>query len=234
MKIAIVYDNKIKKGIKVKGLKASWGFACIIETDKKIILFDTGWDGDVLTHNMQLLGFNPKSIDIIVISHNHWDHAGGIPTILNLNPIAKTYIPDSFSKRLKGEIKKRTKMNLVRGPIEIYPNIYTTGELDVPRGKTSAPIKEQSLVLYTAKGLLIITGCAHPGINNILNSVKHLGNIYGLIGGFHDFKEYDLLQEIELIVPTHCTENKRKIISLFSKSCMEGGVGFQIDIDIKE
>jgi len=49
------------------------------------------------------------------------------------------------------------------------------------------------------------------------------------MGGFHDFKEYNLLRNINLIVPTHCTANKKKITSLFPKNCLEGGVGFQVD-----
>ncbi|GAI60841.1 unnamed protein product, partial [marine sediment metagenome] len=67
------------------------------------------------------------------------------------------------------------------------------------------------------------------GINKILNLANKLGKIYGLMGGFHDFKEYSLLRNINLIVPTHCTANKKKIMSLFPKNCREGGVGFQVD-----
>lgn len=96
-------------------------------------------------------------------------------------------------------------------------------------GKTRISIKEQSLIFSTAKGLVVITGCAHSGINKILNSADKLGKIYGLMGGFHDFKEYSLLRNINLIVPTHCTVNKNKIVSLFSKNCRKCGVGFQVD-----
>ena len=228
MKITIIYDNKIAKDI--KGLKAGWGFSSFIQTKEKNILFDTGWDGDILISNMKLLGINPQDIGLVVVSHSHWDHSGGLAQLLNLNPNLKTYIPHSFSEHLKGEIKKRSDSYEVDKSVEICPKVYTTGEIEGSSltGKIRMPIKEQSLILSTAKGLVVITGCAHSGINNILNSANKLGEVYALIGGFHDFDEYHLLKDISLIVPTHCTKNKKKIIALFSKNCVEGGVGYQL------
>ena len=229
MKIIIVYDNKIAK--EIKGLKEGWGFSCFIQTKEKNILFDTGWDGDILISNMELLGIDPKDIDLVVISHSHWDHCGGLARLLNLNPNLKTYILYSFSKHQKEEIKKRSDTYEIRKPNEICPGVYTTGEIEgsLLIGKTRISIKEQSLIISTAKGLVVITGCAHSGIKKILNSANKLGKVYGLMGGFHNFEEYNLLKNIPLIVPTHCTANKKKIMSLFPKNCLEGGVGFQVD-----
>jgi len=231
MKITIIYDNKIAKDI--KGLKAGWGFSCFIETKEKNILFDTGWDGDILISNMKLLGINPKDIDLVVISHSHWDHCGGLARLLNLNSSLDVYVPKSFSKHLKEEIEKRASTFYgVQELTEICPEIYTTGEIEgsVITGKTKILIKEQSLLISAIKGLVIVTGCAHSGIDKILNSANKFGKVYGLLGGFHDFEEYNLLKDISLIMPTHCTKNKRKIFSLFPKNCFEGGVGYQISI----
>ncbi|MHC2994563.1 MAG: MBL fold metallo-hydrolase [Candidatus Atribacteria bacterium] len=230
MKITIVYDNKIVKDL--KDLKAGWGFSCFIETKDKKVLFDTGWDGDLLIYNMRLLGINTRDIDLVVLSHNHWDHCGGLARLLHLNNKLEVYVPKSFSKHLKGEIEKRANIYEVQRSTEIYPGVHTTGEIEgsVITGRTKILIKEQSLIISSIKGLIIITGCAHSGIDKILNSANKLGKIYALLGGFHDFEEYSLLKDIPLIVPTHCTKNKRKIFSSFPKNCFEGGVGYQLSI----
>jgi len=230
MKITIVYDNKTAKDI--RELKAGWGFSCFIQTKERNILFDTGWDGDILISNMKLLGISPKDTDLVVISHSHWDHCGGLARLLNLNPNLKIYIPHSFSKHLKEEIKKRSDTYEIRKSSEICPGVFTTGEIEgsLPIGKTRISIKEQSLIISTIKGLVVITGCAHSGINKILNSANKLGEIYALLGGFHDFDEYNLLKNISLIVPTHCTKNKKKILTLSPKNCVEGGVGYQLNM----
>ena len=76
MKLTILYDNTIFK-VK-KGFKSDWGFSCLIETGNKNILFDTGANPQILHNNMKILNVNPSSIDKIIISHEHWDHNGGL------------------------------------------------------------------------------------------------------------------------------------------------------------
>ena len=82
MKITIVYDNTTTRD----DLIADWGFACYVETDGKRILFDTGGDGKILLHNMNNLGIDPREIETVFISHNHFDHIGGLSEILFENP----------------------------------------------------------------------------------------------------------------------------------------------------
>jgi 7,8-dihydropterin-6-yl-methyl-4-(beta-D-ribofuranosyl)aminobenzene 5'-phosphate synthase len=193
---------------------------------------DTGWDGDMLVSNMQILGIDLQGIDSIILSHSHWDHCGGLARLLNLNTNLEIYLPQSFSKQQKEEIKKRSNTYEISKSREIYPKVYTTGEIEgsLIKDKTKILIKEQSLIISTIQGFVVITGCAHSGIDKILNSASNLGEIYALIGGFHDFEEYDLLNDISVIVPTHCTKNKKKIFSLFPRNCFEGGVGYRLSI----
>ena len=80
MKLTIVFDNVVyKKNI---GLISDWGFSCFVETGKENILFDTGSKGNILLNNLNILGIDPKRVDKIIISHEHYDHNGGLLAIL--------------------------------------------------------------------------------------------------------------------------------------------------------
>jgi len=181
MKITIVYDNEANPG-----LKSGWGFSCLIEGKEKL-LFDTGGSGENLIYNLRQLNIQPESVAAVVISHNHWDHTGGLKGFSKLNNNAKVFHPKSFSK-----------------PTEISPGVHSTGAL-------GGLIREQSLVVNTEKGNLVITGCAHPGLENIIERSRELGEIYGVVGGFHGFAKLDKLNGLEMIAPCHCTQYKQEI-----------------------
>ena len=201
MKLTIVYDNESKPG-----LKSDWGFSCLIENTEKI-LFDTGADSEILLYNMKQLKINPKDIDVVVLSHNHWDHTGGLKGFMEANENrAKIYQPRDFSK-----------------PAKISQGICSTGALGML-------IKEQSLVVNTKKGNIIIAGCAHPGLENIIDKAKELGRIYGIMGGFHGFSKLEKLEEIELIAPCHCTQHKQEIKEKYSTNYKEIKAGSIIEI----
>jgi 7,8-dihydropterin-6-yl-methyl-4-(beta-D-ribofuranosyl)aminobenzene 5'-phosphate synthase len=78
MRITIVYDNQAHPG-----LKSDWGFSCLVEAEERI-LFDTGPTGEELIFNMDRLGIQTRSISKVVVSHNHWDHTGGLETLLKM------------------------------------------------------------------------------------------------------------------------------------------------------
>ena len=216
MKLKIAYDNEAKPGFE-KG----WGFSCLTELEDEKILFDTGWDGNVLLSNMRKFGVRPEEIKRIVISHAHWDHIGGLPHIRRQD--IEVYVPHSFSKRLRGELASRFKLHEVKGTEKIREGVWTTGEL-------GNEIKEQSLVLKTSKGLVVVVGCSHPGVRKIFSAASKFGKISGVVGGMHGFKDYALLEGLDLIVPTHCTVNKRKIAKLFPEAYVEGKAGLEIVI----
>jgi len=216
MKLKITYDNEAKPGF-----EKSWGFSCLIELEDEKILFDTGWDGNVLLSNLEKLGVRPEEIKRVVISHAHWDHLGGLPHIRR--PDMQVYVPQSFSKRLRGELASRFDLHEVKDAQQIREGVWTTGEL----GKG---IKEQALVLKASKGLVIIVGCSHPGVRKIFSATSKFGKIRGVVGGMHGFKDYALLEGLDLIVPTHCTVNKRKIAELFPEAYVEGKAGLEITL----
>jgi len=208
MRITIIYDNETKK----PELIADWGFSCLIEAqDSPKILFDTGANGSILRHNLKELKIKPSDIGIIVISHPHGDHTGGLRDIIEANPDAELYLPQSFS----GEVSAKL-VTKVKEPFEIRHNIFTTGEIGGI---------EQSLVINSDKGLLVIVGCSHPGVGNILDTAARFGKVYGIIGGFHGFHNLDRLEALSLICPCHCTQYKSAIKHLFPDRCWDCGAG---------
>ena len=203
MKIKVVYDNNAEKGF-----KSGWGFSCLIESKEKV-LFDTGADSETLLYNMKQLEIVPKDIDIVILSHNHGDHTGGLKGFLKANgDKAKIYKPSAFLE-----------------PTQICKSVYSTGSLGGFWG-----IAEQSLVIKTEKGNTVITGCAHPGLENIIEEAIKLGEIYGVIGGFHGFSKLEKLEGIELIAPCHCTKRIQEIKERFPTSYREVKAGSVIEI----
>lgn len=235
IKITILFDNYLYQE---EGLKSKWGFACLVEGMEKTILFDTGSSGDILLHNISQLKVNPKSVELVVISHKHWDHVGGLPAFLEINPNVSVYMPASVAQQWEPEIKKRkAKPVAVNQPIEVCKHVFLTGEM-------KGPVNEQALILDTDKGLIVITGCAHPGIAKIVKKAKKIRNkkIYMVFGGFHlaDKSKAEVKRVIKKfrkmrvlkVGPTHCTGDKA--IQLFKEAYGENyikiGVGKVIEI----
>jgi 7,8-dihydropterin-6-yl-methyl-4-(beta-D-ribofuranosyl)aminobenzene 5'-phosphate synthase len=131
------------------------------------------------------------------------------------------YLPESFPQRFKDNIKDhKAKMVDVKQSLKICENVYSTGQLGML-------IKEQSLIIHTNKGLVIIAGCAHPGIVKIVKAAKDMieDDILLVMGGFH--LEWATKGKIEKIIsafkqmgvryvgPSHCTGEKAR--ALFEK-----------------
>jgi 7,8-dihydropterin-6-yl-methyl-4-(beta-D-ribofuranosyl)aminobenzene 5'-phosphate synthase len=224
MRVTIIYDNTVYK----KGLEADWGFSCLVElppsllpkgwqepVDKEI-LFDAGANGKILLSNMKKLNIDSASIDEVFISHAHFDHTGGLSAFLNLNNNVIVYAPIS----LRG-VRGVKELIYINESLKIHENVFSTGELQGI---------EQSLVIKTEKGTVIIVGCSHPGIGNILKSASQFGKPYALIGGFHGFSEFELVKDLEVICPTHCTQYIDEIKSLYPEKYVAGGAGKIIEL----
>ncbi|MGP8319900.1 MAG: MBL fold metallo-hydrolase [Methanosarcinaceae archaeon] len=215
--ITIVYDNENNKGF-----TNGWGFSCLIDTGETKILFDTGWDGCVLLHNLKNIHISPEEIDKVVLSHQHWDHIGGLPVLLKIHPGIEVYVPASFSKRLKDEISARANLIEVSEATKICHSVYTTGELDTDE----KGMKEQSLIINSVSGLYIITGCSHPGLTRIINAASQFGTVTGIIGGLHGSTDYTMLEGMNLIAACHCTVHKKEIAMQFPDAFKEVGAGW--------
>jgi len=207
MKITVVYDNIPYD----ERLKTGWGYSAYIEGLEKNILFDTGAEGPVLLSNMERLGIDVKDIDIIFLSHIHGDHTAGLDSILEKNKECIVYFPESFPEEFKERIAERCREAVsVKEPVEIFDGVWSTGELGTLK-------KEQSLVIDTDKGLILIAGCAHPGIVRIVKHVKRHFNkdVLLLMGGFHleynpAFMVKGVISKLKKlgvrrVAPSHCT-----------------------------
>jgi len=223
-----VYDNvefnpKFKKG---------FGFGCVVKLKNKTILFDTGGDSPTLLANLETAKIRSEEIDIIVLSHAHEDHVGGLLGFLEKNSNVKVYVPTAVSTEFKSDIiSKEAELIEVDKSTKITEGVYSTGEL-------GAWIKEQSLVIDSEKGLIVITGCAHPGIVNIVKKAKELMNkeIYLVMGGFHQppisaVKEFKELG-VEKVAPSHCTGDEaiNAFAEEYKDNFIKSGVGNIIKI----
>jgi 7,8-dihydropterin-6-yl-methyl-4-(beta-D-ribofuranosyl)aminobenzene 5'-phosphate synthase len=208
--ITILYDNYVF----TEGLRSDWGFSCLVTGTEKTILFDTGTRGELLLENIEKLNINPKDIEIIVISHNHGDHTGGLPAFLAKNSNVLVYLPPSCSASFIQEVKETgAKVLVPDAPVEICKDVHLTR----PMGEQ---IIEQSMILDTPRGTVVITGCAHPGIVDIVRKSKAIvpKDIYLVLGGFHLLQKSET--ELEQIIsefkklgvrkaaPTHCTGDR--------------------------
>lgn len=212
MKLTILYDNESD----AEGLQADWGFSCLVSHGGINLLFDTGANGEILLKNMSKLGIKPGSIDVVFVSHVHFDHAGGLSSFLNQNADVKVYAPTS----LRG-IRSARDVVYVDEPLEIGGGLYSTGLL---------ADMEQSLAVRAEAGLVVIVGCSHPGVTSILEAAEHYGSSVGLIGGLHGFSDFDVLRSLNLVCPTHCTEHIAEIRSRYPEKYVRGGVGVSIEI----
>jgi 7,8-dihydropterin-6-yl-methyl-4-(beta-D-ribofuranosyl)aminobenzene 5'-phosphate synthase len=222
----------------VSNLRTGWGFACFVEGFRHTLLFDTGSDGDILLSNMKGLGIDPGAISTIFLSHIHADHCAGLERFLHQNHEVTIYLPESFPASLiQGIQDLGVRVKTVNKPVQLFPMVHSTGEM-------GEWIREQSLVLETPKGLVIITGCAHPGIVNIVQKVKTIfkKDIYMVVGGFHlagtsAERVQEVIQKlkglgVEKVAPSHCTGGQA--IRLFKESWganfVEGGCGAVIPL----
>lgn len=233
--LTVLYDNYPFQG----GCDTDWGFAALIEGPEKTILFDTGAKGDVLLKNLDALKIDPSRIDLIVISHAHEDHTGGLAAVLKKRPGLPIYVPASFvSAALESAVKGAGGRIIgVKEPRQLFPGAMVTGEI-------GEAIREQALVLDTLRGSAVVTGCAHPGIVLMLERIKEVRktDLWAVLGGFHLYRTPPL--EVAKILTrfkdlgvgrvgaSHCTGEAA--IGMFRKSYgpdfIEMGVGRRVEL----
>ena len=201
-------------------IQASHGFALLINDE---ILFDTGSDSETLLSNMRNMQIDIQKINTIFLSHPHFDHTGGLEGILASHSGITVYVCPGFDEDVKNSVKKFNGIFVENKDFtKIGEGVYTTGEIEGEyKGKY---MPEQSLLLSCDNGMVIVTGCAHPGIVNIIERAKYSlsGPISLVVGGFHlgsteeihvrSIADKTRALGCEKVAPVHCTGEKAQKI----------------------
>ena len=230
MRLTVLYDNTSLRD----DLRADWGFSCAIELPGTRVLFDTGADPQILLGNMRALGFGPGDFEFVVISHDHWDHTGGLDAVLEANTNAVVVVPSGISDELRDTILSHgVILNDVTVATQVAPGLLSTGV--VPGG-----IVEQAAAVRVENGMVVLTGCAHPGVARMVAAAQTMlaDDVELLLGGFH-LKNFDgpgvaaVLGDLRSlavarVAPCHCTG--AEAIDLFGEAWGESftriGVGW--------
>jgi 7,8-dihydropterin-6-yl-methyl-4-(beta-D-ribofuranosyl)aminobenzene 5'-phosphate synthase len=187
----LIENNKVND---IRGLATENGLSLCIERPGQTILFDTG-GSDNFIRNAEKLGEEIRNVDIVVISHAHMDHIGGLPYFLGMNDKANVYMsknaqksPESKALFSKMEAEYSDRIQFVDVFTEIAKGAYILTEIKGTESIRGHVDHEIVLVLKDRSGLTLFTGCSHGGILNILEAVaKKFPKIYikGVFGGFH-------------------------------------------------
>jgi 7,8-dihydropterin-6-yl-methyl-4-(beta-D-ribofuranosyl)aminobenzene 5'-phosphate synthase len=225
-------------------LKQDWGYSALVEYAGRRILFDTGNDSELFRFNVETLGVDLGNLDAVVISHRHGDHTDGLRYVLSINPDVVIYVPDDeyfggitprrfFEKSVDtlpprmryfdgkvpdplphGSPWKHAQLQRVPDTLEILPGLRVVRNISTGKNFTETP--ELSLVIDTPTGQVVLVGCSHPGIEQILQSVSGTGSIRLVMGGLHwltlpDSEVERLVNDlvnkwdVKNIAPGHCT-----------------------------
>jgi len=234
--------------------QAEWGFSALVEADDVRLLFDTGRVPGTVTGNAKVLDVPLQGVHDVVLSHWHFDHTGGVLSVLDAVGFDGTRIyahpaifDEKFSKASPADQTnplrdsraaieaKHARFDLSAEPREIRPGLVLTGSIPRPNDRDqklpadflmrqgSALVldtvpDEQSLVINTRDGLIVVTGCGHAGVVNTIEHVRQMfpdRPIAALVGGFHWFAsgEADIVEAgeqlrtrgVSRLIGAHCT-----------------------------
>jgi len=210
-RVTILYDAFGKPS----GMKKDWGYSALVEYGGKRILFDTGNNAEIFAQNVKVSGVDLKKLDFAVISHRHGDHTGGMNYLLTVNPQVKIFAPKEgfgvFGASMPGTFYRQdaslpdymryyngkppqtmtfgtpwpsANFVLIDGVMEAAPGVSVIATVSQTSG--TLELRELSLAIETPKGLVLVVGCSHPGIERIVEASMVLDkHVYAIVGGLH-------------------------------------------------
>lgn len=218
------------------GFRTSYGFALLIELQGRLVLFDAGTDPADLLANLRASGTDPRRLDAVILSHNHYDHTDGLAGVLERNPRIPIYVhrdwdaPNSF-KGLSVPVGNRVDLERGRACPELAPGLEVT---DSYLSRDYGGIHEQACVVRTGSAEILITGCCHPGLDVFLEEMPGDGPLH-IIGGMHGFHFTErqagaVGRRLRQIVCCHCTARHDVFQAQFGDRCRRLAVGRPLEI----
>jgi len=210
-KVTIIYDAFGKPS----DLDRGWGYSALVEYGGKRILFDTGGQYEAFKANINKLKIDLTKLDFVVLSHRHGDHTSGLAYVLEKNPNVVIYAPSetgSFGTPFSAPQALQRKVDSLPDDLQYFDGKIGNAEVDSPWKsanikritdisevapnislirtvsdvKGTLELAEVSMAIKTPKGLAVIVGCSHPGIEKILAKASEINpNIYTIAGGLH-------------------------------------------------
>lgn len=253
-------------------LQKDWGFAAFIEYGGRRILFDTGNNARIFEHNVKQLGVDLTRLDAVMISHRHGDHTSGLNHLLEVNAAVKIYAPQEGaffkSQAPRGFLKphaglppnlryfegkeperfvsgtpwEKGNFEIVTKTTEFLPGFYAITTRS--QNPDTMEMNEVSLAIRTPRGLAVVVGCSHPGVEKILEEAAKIDTrLYTVTGGFHLVMTpaeevsrvanmlHDTLK-IDRVAPGHCTSELRfaTFLDRFKDRFDQAGLGTVINL----
>jgi 7,8-dihydropterin-6-yl-methyl-4-(beta-D-ribofuranosyl)aminobenzene 5'-phosphate synthase len=242
VQITILYDAFGKRS----AMEKDWGYAAFVEYGGKRILFDTGNNPEILAKNAKAKSVDLSRLDFVVLSHRHGDHMGGMEHLLRVNPKVRIYAPkenfgvygfslpgtfyrrdESLSREQRyyegsppaemkfGSAWPHADFNLIESSTQIAPGIHLISLVSEKAG--TLELRELSLAIETPEGVVLMVGCSHPGIENIVRAAASIDtDIHLVIGGLHLVAAADPdigevitrlrdTWKVDYVAPGHCT-----------------------------
>jgi 7,8-dihydropterin-6-yl-methyl-4-(beta-D-ribofuranosyl)aminobenzene 5'-phosphate synthase len=241
-RVTILYDAFGKSSTMIK----DWGYSALVEYGGKRILFDTGNNPRIFAKNVKAAGVDLKKLDFVVISHRHLDHTAGLSHLLSVNPDVTIYAPkeafgvfgsslpskfyrrqDSLPNEMRyfdghpgetltfGTVWPTATFVTVDSTLEVAPGVHLISLVSETVG--TKELRELSMAIETPRGMIVVAGCSHPGIEKIVTAAMGINQqVHMVIGGLHLPAATD--QEVariaaalhdgykvDRIAPGHCT-----------------------------